>query len=112
ATNRMHDLVESLGLLQQHGAAAMSIHRLARTAEIKIDAIGAKFHGTLCIGCHGVEVIAEQLHTQGSTALGTTTVEQFGATRKEHPIGVEMVEHSHEFRDYPIEAALSGDQAP
>jgi hypothetical protein len=71
----------------------------------------AQCNGALCIACHGLEVIAEQLYANRRAGCSAATPPQFRTDVIKHPVRINTITHPYEFRDNPVKAALRSDQA-
>ncbi|MNI59626.1 hypothetical protein D3C73_1147990 [compost metagenome] len=108
ATDVLDDLVQQLGLFEQHRAATGLVDRLGRATEVQVDHFRAQLAGQRGVFRQAHRIGTQQLHAQRHTGRGAGTVEQFRAELVEIGRREQLVVDSNELGHTPIDAAHSG----
>jgi hypothetical protein len=94
-----------LGLVQQHGAAAVAVHGLGRAAEVQVDAGRAQRGQQGGVVGQAGRVGAQQLRPHRRAGGGAAAVQQLGHDAREHPRRQQLVGDADELRHAAVDAA-------
>jgi len=108
APHRRHDGVQQVGLVEQHRAATVTVHRLGRAAEVQVDALGTQLGQARRIVGQAGRVTAQQLGAHRRAGTGAAAVQQLGHHPGEDTRGQQLVGDADELGDAAIDAAHGG----
>ena len=98
-THRADDALDQRWIIEQHRAAAASVHRPGRTAEIQVDTGRAQRCRPPGVRRQRFRLATEQLHEHWNAAGRTPPVLQLRAQPEEHLLGQQPIADAHEFGD-------------
>ncbi|MNI51435.1 hypothetical protein D3C73_1061630 [compost metagenome] len=107
-TDMLDNLVEQLGLLEQHRPAPGLVDGLGRAAEVQVDDFRAQLTGQCCVFRQAHRVRPQQLHTQRHASGGTRTGQQLRAELVEIGRGKQLVVDPDELGHAPVDTADAG----
>jgi len=104
--------VQQIGLVQQHGAAAVAVHRARGATEIQVDAFGAQTgqHSRVVGQTGGIG--AQQLRAHGRAGARAAPVVQFGHGAMEGADGQQTVGDADELRHATVDASHLRERVP